>query len=38
MEKYVVGVVQEAEEKEAIGRPKHRWKNDFKMFHERMEC
>ena len=38
MEKYVVGVVQEAKGKEAIGRRKHRWKNDIKMFLERMEC
>jgi len=38
MEKYIVGVVQEAEGKEAIGRPRHRWKNYIKMFLEGMEC
>jgi len=33
-----VGVVQEVEGKEAIGRPRHRWKNNIKMFLEGMEC
>jgi hypothetical protein len=31
MEKYVVGLVQEAEGKEASGRPRHRWKNDINL-------
>jgi hypothetical protein len=37
VEKYIVDVVQEAEGKEAIGRPRHRWKNDIKMILEGME-
>ena len=30
MEKWIVGVVQEVVGKEAIGKPRHRWKNDIK--------
>jgi hypothetical protein len=33
-EKYIVGVVQEADGIEAIGILRHRWKNDIKMFLE----
>jgi hypothetical protein len=38
MEKYIVGLVEEAEGKEAIGRPRHRWKNDSKMFLVEVKC
>jgi len=38
IEEYIVGVVQEAEGKEAIGKPRHRWKNDIKMFLEGIKC